>query len=676
MSSRALRPDLGPLLFPRSAALVGISDRSSPEIVVNVLGKGMAVLGVHPRLKEVGGLRCVPRITDLPETPDVAFLLVGHTRIEDVFADALGAGIRHFIIPGLGSEAGSEGSAIAARVADHARAGGAVVVGFNCMGLAVPARASFWIGAVPDTFIAGHVAAVVQSGSIGEALLALGPRVGFRCVVSSGSEAVTDVADLCAFFAADEGTRAVGLFLEAVHRPAAFASALDQLAEAGKPVVCCKVGRSAAGARAVLAHSGAIVGSDRAFSALLRGYGVIEVDDYAELVEVLEVLGHHRWPRGVRIGGVTNSGGEGALLADQAQAAGIPFQPLPPSVVTELKAAFPNYLDPQNPVDAWAIDEVDRVFPGTLRILAGSGVYDILLAQVDQSQFLGAGEVVNALLTTHALADAVAGTPIFPAVTSVQTGDPTPAVAAAARERGVAMLRGARNGARALAAVARWKPRRPPLGDSREPVELSDLLRPGPLPEHESGEVLERYGIKVAPRRRVHTADEAAAAAEALGFPVVIKTDGPPHKTRAGGVVLNLHDADSVRAAAARLGGSLLVARQLPAGLEVFCGLTRDPDVGPVLAIGPGGQAVEQLSLAAVCVAPIAMAEACRLVEDAPLVRKASPPAREALARCLVALGRLAVEHREVAAVDVNPLILDDEGATAVDALVVIEEGT
>src|SRR4029077_5973631 len=126
----------------------------------------------------------------------------------------------------------------------------------------------------------------------------------------------------------DDGTQAVGLFLESVRRPAAFARSLELLAQAGKPVVCLKVGRTPGGARAVLAHSGAVVGSDAAFSALLRGYGVIEVDDYPDLVEVLEVLGRKRRPGGKRLGGITNSGGEGALLADQAEAAGLPFKPL------------------------------------------------------------------------------------------------------------------------------------------------------------------------------------------------------------------------------------------------------------------------------------------------------------------------------------------------------------
>jgi acetate---CoA ligase (ADP-forming) len=668
------RPDVRPLIFPRSVALIGVSERTAPEVIDNVVGKEIPVVVVHPREVAVGGLERFAAIGEVPSTPELAFLLVGHRRIEAAVDEALAAGIRAFIVPGLGNESGAEGAAVAARIAARALAAGAPVVGPNCMGVAVPDAASFWIGTVPPTFIPGHVSAVVQSGSVGEALLAMGPRIGFRCVISSGGELVSDVADYCRFFAGDVGTQAVGLFLESVRRPPAFAASLELLAAAGKPIVCLKVGRSPGGARAVLAHSGAVVGSDQAFSAMLRGYGVIEVDDYAEFVEVLEVLGRRRRPVGRRLGAVSNSGGEGALLADQAEAAGIPFQPLSGRLAHRLIDAFPNYVAPQNPVDAWAIDDVERVFPGTLQLLAGSGELDILVAQVDQSQFLGEPEAANALLITRALADAVEGTAIFPAVASVQTCDPTPSVAQLARQRDVAMLRGSRNAMRALSAVAGWIPKHPPVGDGTAPVDLAGLLRPGALPEYQSGLVLELYGIPVGARRQAGTPEEAAKAAAELGFPVVVKREGPAHKSRDGGVILGLTDEASVSRAAARLGGTVLVAVQVPGALEVFCGMTRDPDYGPVLAVGLGGTAVERLPGARSIIAPIGLEEARRLVADATVIsRVASPAACDAIAQILVALGRLTVEHPEIAAVDINPLVVDDRNAVAVDALVIVE---
>jgi acyl-CoA synthetase (NDP forming) len=658
------------LLFPRSVAVVGASPRHG-RIVEEVVRSGIPAWGVHPTRDEVLGLRCFPSVADLPEQPELTALLVGHERVEEAFGEALAAGVRAFFLPGLGNEAGAAGPEVAERIAERARAEDALLLGPNCMGVAAPEEVSLWIGTVPDTFRAGRVSVVSQSGSIAEALLGIGPRVGFRSVVSSGGEAVTDAADILGLFAKDEGTGAIGLFLETVRRPAEFVLALEGCAEAGKPVVCLKVGRSQAAARAALAHTGAVVGSERAFSALLRRHGAVEVDDFTALVETLEVLGRARRPRGKRIAAISESGGEGALLADQGEAAGIPFEPLPDSVTSELTARFPNYRAPGNPLDAWAIDEAEAVFPRSIEVLVGSGAFDIVIAQADQSQFRGAEEHEWCFMIVKALAEATVGTDTFPAVTTVSAVDPRPEVAEYALEHDVALLRGPRDAMRALAAAASL---RPASGqpEPRAPVELADLLQEGPLPEFESALVLERYGVPLAPRRRAASPEEAAEAAAELGFPVVVKVDGPAHKAAQNGVVLGLGDEDGVRGATQRLGGRVLVASQAEGGAEAFCGMTRDPDFGPVLAVGLGGRAVEVLSLAAVSLAPLGEEDARQLVAEAPGL-ETSPAAQEALAATLVALGRLAVDHPRIAAVDVNPLILSADGAVAVDALVVVE---
>jgi acyl-CoA synthetase (NDP forming) len=661
------------LLFPRSVVVVGASPRHG-RVIEEVVRSGFPAWGVHPSREEVLGLPCFPSVADLPETPELAALLVGHERVEQAFEDALGAGVRAFFLPGLGNEAGAAGPPTARKIAERAAAEDAVLLGPNCMGVAAPAELSLWIGTVPETLRLGRVSVVSQSGSIGEALLGIGPRVGFRCVVSSGGEIVTDAADFLHLFAEDEGTGAIGLFLETVRRPEEFAAALANCAEAAKPVACLKVGRSQAAARAALAHTGAVVGSERAFSAALRRHGAIEVDDFTGLVETLEVLGRSRRPRGTRIAAVSESGGEGALLADHAEAAGMPFEPLPAEIAAELTGGFPNYIAPGNPLDAWAIEEADLVFPGSIDVLVGSGAYDIVVAQADQSQFRGAEEHEWCFMIVKALAEATAGTEVFPAVVTVSAVDPRPEVAEYALEHDVALLRGPRDAMRALAAAARLRTARSPA-DEGERIELSDLLAEGALAEFESALVLERYGVPVSPRRRAGSPEEAVTAAAELGFPVVVKIDGPAHKAAQNGVVLGLSDPEGVRAAAERLGGRVLVARQAEGGAEAFCGMTRDPDFGPVLAVGLGGRVVESLALAAVSLAPLAEEEARALVAEAPGL-EAGEAAAESLAATLVALGRLAVEHPQISAVDVNPLILSADGAVAVDALVVVEGGT
>ena len=678
MTAPLLRGGIRPLLFPGSVAVVGASDRT-PDAAADleqVLGGGVPTWFVNPNRPTVLGRECFPSLTALPETPECAFLLVGHTRAEAAFEDVIAAGVRAVVMPGLGAEAGAEGRAVTARIAARAAECDIAVVGPNCMGVATPGGLSLWLGTVagPEEFVPGHVACVAHSGSIAEACLSTGPRVGFRTVVSAGGELSRDLADFVAFLAGDDGTKAIGLFAETIRRPEAFAAALALAAEAGKPVVCLKVGRSQAAARAALAHSGAVVGSARAFSALLRHHGALEVSDFHEFLETLEVLGRRRWPRGLRIAGVSESGGECGLLADHGEDAGIPFAAFGDGIKARLIAAFPNYTLPENPLDCWAIDDYSVVYPGSLALLRDTGDYDVLLAQVDLSRHRGEHDEQWCSLIVESLADVTDGTQIVPVVTSVHSTDPPPAIAALARARDVALLRGTREGLRAVAAVARWHARRPPAERNGHAPASGDPLPAGPLPEHDSCALLEGYGVSFPPRERCASAEEAAAAFGRLGGPVVVKVDGPAHKVAAGGVALGVASAEEARDAAERMGGRVLVARQAAAGAEVFCGMTRDPDYGPVLAVGLGGRAIEALGLAAVALAPLDEEGARALVAEAPGVAQlASPAAAATLASTLVALSRLALDRPEVDEIDVNPLILGAGGATAVDALVVVK---
>ncbi len=659
-------PGVRSLLFPRSLAVVGASPRNV-EAVETVVRSGVPAWGVNPNRDEVAGLRCYPTFADLPEQPEAALLLVNHERVEEAFEEAASTGVRAFVVPGVGAEAGTAAAPIRERLAVRARELGAALVGPNCMGVVVPGGLMAWIGRPPETTAAGHVAVLCQSGSVADAFLSLGGRVGFRCVISSGAESVTDAADYVSFFADDDGTQAVGLFLETVRRPDAFVQALERCALAGKTVVCLKVGRSEAAARAALSHTGALVGSNRAFSAVLRRYGAVEVEDFHELVEALELLGRGGRPSGKRIGGISESGGECALLADQADAAGIPFEPLPEALAAQLQEEFPNYLSPGNPLDAWAVAETDLVYPRSLELMAESGAFDILLAQVDLSQFRDESNDEWLELTLRALADLRARTGVFVAATTVHSADPPRTFQQLAQELRLPLLRGPRDAMVALARVARLQPVRA-LPEEEAAPDVSDLLgESGPLPEHESALVLERFGVPFAPRRRALTPEAAAAAADELGAPVVVKLDGPAHKSRSGGVVLGVDSPEAASEAARRLGGPVLVAKQVDGGAEVLCGMSRDSDYGPVLAVGTGGTAVESLARVTLAVAPIDLAIAGSLVGEAGI-----DDASGVVAETLVALSRLAVAYPEVESVDVNPLIVTPDGAVAVDALVVI----
>ena len=424
--SPLLRTDLDGVFRPRSVAIYGISERTSQRIAENMTVPGVPFYGINPTKTEACGVRCYPTMADCPDVPEMVVMGVGHGRIEAAIDDVLSVpGVRAIITPGLGNEAGPvEGPRISALVSDRVREAGIAMIGPNCMGVATPGYPSPWIGSLHPTFVPGPVATIAHSGSIGEILVSLGPRIGFRTVVSAGNETVTDVADMVAFFADDPDTRVIGLFLEAVRRPAAFEQALQRVAEAGKVAIVLKVGTSEMGARAALTHTGAMVGSDEVFSGMLRYYNAIRVDDFGNWLEHLEVFSRATPPRGRRIGAVTNSGGEGEYFADKAEQAGIPLQEFSPELKARIVAEFPNFSGVGNPVDCWAIDDDRIVFPRVFELMAESGEFDVLVSDIDHSQWLHAGERELATNIANDLRAACHQTDLFPCVITVTTADP------------------------------------------------------------------------------------------------------------------------------------------------------------------------------------------------------------------------------------------------------------
>ncbi|MFI6245911.1 acetate--CoA ligase family protein [Streptomyces sp. NPDC051016] len=659
---------LSGILTPRSVALVGASRRNL-ELVANVRRGTVDAAGVHPSNPEVAGLRCVPSLSALPAPPELAVLAVGPATIATSMRDALALGVRSFVVPGLGVEAGPEGPAAVRELRQLADDSGAAVLGPNCMGSARPDSPSAWLGTIPASFLPGSVAIVSQSGSIADAFLALGPRYGFSGVVSCGAELNRDAADWVAHFAADPATRVIGLFLETVRRPTAFREALRLAGEAGKPVVCLKVGRSEQARRAALAHTGAIVGSQAAFSAVLRSHGVLQVDDLPEMIELLGVFSTARRPTGTRIGAVTESGAEAALLGDHAEPNGLTFPALPERIRQRLRAGHP-LLPTSNPLDPWAIAEPVAAFSTAIEALAEAGVYDLLIGQVDLSRHRGGTEQTWCGAVVRALADAGRRANVFTAVTTVHHTDPPEDLARYAAEHDVCLLKGIGPGLTAIARAAVWSPRvtaavPPPRGAGL--VEELAGLPAGSLSEFVSSALLERTGVAFARRVLAESADAAAAAAREIGFPVVVKTDGPAHKAREGGVLLDLTSPDAVSDAATRLAGRVLVAEQVAPGLEVFCGMVRDPDWGPVYALGRGGTQVESTT-------PVTFAGPLTPDSLRPLIGQAGLETwHEPLVAALLAMDALARGAPRVGEIDINPIICAADGAArAVDALIVL----
>jgi acetyltransferase len=415
-----------------------------------------------------------------------------------------------------------------------------------------------------------------------------------------------------------------------------------------------------------------MVGSDRSFSAMLRHYDAIRVDDFGDWLEHLEVFSRVRPPRGRRIGAVTNSGGEGEYFADKAEQAGIPLELFSAELRARIAAEFPNFVHVGNPVDAWAIDDDRVVFPRVFQLMAESGEFDVIVSAIDHSMWLKGTERDLATNIAGDLRAAVEGTDIFPAVITVTTADPPVADLEWARRHDIPMLKGSLPGLRALAARIGHEAYLPPARDvpADDPIAGS-----GPLSEVDSAAVLAEHGVDYVRAHRCGSADEAVAAAERLGYPVVCKIDNVAHKARVGGVALHLIDGPSVQAAAERMGGRVVVAEQASDGVEVLIGGVRDPDYGPTIVVGIGGSLAEQLDLVSAALAPVDAAGARRLVASVPALTRllgGDPP--QSLIDAVVCVSQLMAEHPEAVEIDINPLLVSPERAVALDCLIVLKE--
>ena len=313
-----------------------------------------------------------------------------------------------------------------------------------------------YIGTVPTDVRRGRVAAIAQSGAVIEALVNCGGRVPFSTLVSSGGEAVTTTGDYLRFFAADPETDAVLVFIEGfVDAPDVLAAARE-VAEAGKTVAACFVGRSAKARDGILAHSGKLAPSARVTAAALRQAGVVLADDLDELITLGEIFGTGRHVRGTRTHVVTNSGGEANLLSDLAEDAGLELPDLTGAATSLLAARWPAFHT-ANPLDPWGVDDYPAVYPVAIDAVAREDG-DIVIVSQDQQATAGDYERQLGLDLAQYLVDATAGRGVFPVLLSPTSQDPDPRLTDLCRAHDVALLRGARGALRALGSLARRTP--------------------------------------------------------------------------------------------------------------------------------------------------------------------------------------------------------------------------
>jgi acyl-CoA synthetase (NDP forming) len=680
------------LLRPRSVALVGASPKEGSVGRGMITSTGMAgtpskIYFVNPGYEEIDGQRCYPSLSTLPEPVDMAVLGIANARLEATLEEVIACGIGAVTIFASGYLENDAEPKLTERIAAKARAAGVAICGGNCMGFYHLDFGLRVCGFPPPAWIRkGNVAFITHSGSAFSALCHTDRRFGFSLAVSAGQELATNVADYLDFALDIPTTKVVGLFLETVRDPAAFKAALAKAQRMEIPVVALKVGRTAESAALAVSHSGAVAGNHAAYQALFDRYGVIEVANMDELVNALHLFSSERKLASGGLATMHDSGGFRELVLDLGIEAGVPFAKISAATRAKLAGRLDFGLEPINPLDAWGTgNDWSGIFEDCLQALVDDPDTALasLCVEARDGYYLSAGYAdivrrVAARTTKPVFYTTNVGSNANLDVITHLAHDGIPVLSGVAPMLNVVKKAMA---ARDLCAVNHIGMARPPAALK---AKWSRRLAQGDLGEAEALDLLADYGVPVVQHIHADTLDAATQAAKKIGYPIVMKTATPGilHKSDVGGVKLGLKSVSELQTAYAdlsgRLGPRVLLMPMAGKGVEISFGMTLDSQFGPVTMIGAGGVLIEMMSDRRFALPPFDAADAGRQIDELtlrPLLdgkRGAAPANLPVLSRAYAAFSLLADDLAGlIAEVDVNPLIVNAEGAVAVDALIV-----
>jgi len=684
---------LAPLLAPRSVAIVGASPREGSygrSVLNGVLGGGYQgrLYGVNPNYKDILGLPTAPSLADLPEPVDLAIVAVANAQVEAMVDQAIAAKVRALTIFASCYLPGDTDPRLPERLRRKARAAGLLINGANCLGFHNRDHGLHVCVFETGPVTKGPITVISHSGSAYLSMLMNDRRFGCNLIVSAGQELAVSAADYMAFALDMPTTRVIALFLETVRDPVGFRASLARANAQDVPVVALKVGRTERSAELAQTHSGALAGNDAAYEALFRQYGVQRVDSVDELTATAQLMASPRRYVQGGLGAVLDSGGQRGMMVDLSARLGVPIAEIGDATRDKLAAALEYGLEPVNPVDAWGTGyEADKVFGACLKALSEDPAVGAVALFSDIST---ADPVSQAFTDALKAAAATGDKPTMLILNWSRVVDPSFHLGVI--RDGIPVLDGVQNGLAAIRHAMEYGRFRalpplapPPAVDPAIVARWRDrLAKTQPLDENESLDLAAAFGVPTVARRIVTTEAAAVDAAEVLGFPVAIKTavTGILHKTEAKGVHLKLADADAVRRAwadlAGRLGPRAVVMPMAAPGVEVALGVVMDPQLGPLVMVGAGGELVEVLEDRVFLMPPFDAVRAERAIANLRLARllagvRGRPPADTgALVRAAVALGGMAqaLEGR-LAGLDINPLIVGPQGAVAVDTLAV-----
>ena len=700
------REALDSLFAPRNIAIVGASDKIGSvghALLRNLKLFEGRIFPINPKHRLVGGLETFEHLGLVPEKIDLVVIATPAPTVPGIIRDCakIGAGAVTIISAGF-RECGKDGAALEQQCLAEARRGQIRLLGPNCLGLMVPnvqLNATF----AKQMAKPGNIAFLSQSGALCTAVLdwSFRENVGFSAFVSVGSMLDVGWGDLLTHFGDDPHTKSILCYMESVGDDRSFLSAAREVS-LNKPVIVLKVGRTNDAARAAASHTGALTGSDAVLDAAFQRAGVLRVNTVGELFNMAELLGKQPRPHGSRLTIVTNAGGPGVLATDALIAGGGQLAELTPATQEALDHALPAHWSHGNPIDVLGDANASR-FIGAIELAAKDpqtdGVLVILTPQA-MTDVTGTAEAVRVLARETAK----------PLLTSWMGGAGVDAAKTILNAANIPTFEFPDTAARAFAQMWRYSDNLRSLYETPATTEalpeaeagraaanevISEARKAGRrlLTAVESGKILGAYGIETIETHVALTEDAAVRHAEQLGFPVVVKllSETVTHKTDVGGVELDLRTAASVRYAWKKIHTSVCVnaghehflgvtvqPMVSHGGYELILGSSIDPQFGPVILFGTGGQLVEVFRDTVLGLPPLNATLARRLIEQTKVftalngVRGRKSVNLCALEQLIVRFSQLVAEQRWIAEIDVNPLLVSPEGMIALDARVLL----
>ncbi|HLA84251.1 MAG TPA: bifunctional acetate--CoA ligase family protein/GNAT family N-acetyltransferase [Thermoguttaceae bacterium] len=701
--------NLDKIFAPKRVAVIGASDTPTSvgyTVLKNLIGSGFrgVVYPVNPKRESVQGVQAFKDIESLPHPPDLAVVCTPAPTVPGLVRCCGEAGTRGMVIISAGfREIGPEGKKLERAVIEEKRRFKDMrIIGPNCLGIIVPSihlNASF----AATTPSEGHIGFISQSGALCTSVLdwAMEEGIGFSYFVSVGNMLDVSMGDLIDYFGTQTDTQSIILYIESISEAREFMSAARAFART-KPIVAFKSGRFAESAQAAASHTGAMAGVDAVYEAAFRRAGIERIFEVDDMFDCAELLARQRPPKGERLAIVTNAGGPGVMTTDALIARDGKLAQLLPETIDQLNAVLPPFWSHNNPVDVLGDAPPER-FAKALEILAKDKNVDALLVILTPQAMTDATETARAVsqvakrIRKPVLAAWMGGLMVREGVQVLdEAGIPTYTTPEKAIRAFMHLVSYARN-----LEILHETPRDIPLGFKMDRQRLrgvfDTILTEGTeiLSENMSKAFLEAYEIPTTKPHLARSADEAVEVAQQCGFPVVLKVHSPDitHKTDVGGVALNLANGEAVRKAYEKMmvrvaercptadvwGATVQPMVSHPNAFELIIGTKKDPIFGSVIMVGMGGIAAEVFRDRALAMPPLNESLARRMLESLkswPLLQgyRGKPGADiNRLIEILMRFSYLVADYPEIKELDVNPLLVTEKDAVALDARVVVD---